>query len=86
MIPTMILLGLILGRWWRLALGTAAFGWPLLLVATDVVSVNAGLIAAAALATANAGIGVLAHQGCIHLYRHLRRWVVAAHHHEVGSH
>lgn len=73
MIPTMILFGLVLGRWWRTALATAAVGWPLLLVVTDVVEFNAGLIEAAALAVANAGVGVLAHQGCLHAYRHLRR-------------
>lgn len=73
MIPNMILLGLILGRWWWLALGTAAIGWPLLLLATDVVDFNAGLIPAAALAVANAGVGMLVHQGCLRAYRHLRR-------------
>jgi hypothetical protein len=72
-IPTMILFGLVLGRWWRVALVTAAIGWPLLLVATDVVDFNAGLIGAAAPAVANAGVGVLAHQGCLHAYRHLHR-------------
>jgi hypothetical protein len=73
MIPTMILLGLVLGRWWRVALSTAAIGWPLLLLLSDVVDLNVALIAAAALAVANAGVGVLAHQGCLHAYRHLRR-------------
>lgn len=72
MIPTVILLGLVLGRWWRLALVTAAIGWPLLLLAADVVDLNTGLIGAAGLAVANAGVGVLAHQGCLHAYRHLR--------------
>jgi hypothetical protein len=71
MIPTMILLGLVLGRWWRLALGTAAISWPLLLLATGVVGVEAVLVAAVALAVANAGVGVLVHQGCLHAYRHL---------------
>lgn len=73
MIPTMILLGLVLGRWWPVALVTAALGWPLLLVVTDVVAFDAGLVEAAALAVANAGVGVLVHQGCLHAYRHLRR-------------
>ncbi len=72
-IPTMILLGLVLGRWWRIALVTAAFGWPLLLVVDTVELTTTGLVEAAALAVANAGVGVLAHQGCLHAYRHLRR-------------
>ncbi len=72
-IPTMILLGLVLERWWWVALITAAFGWPLLLVADAVEPTTTGLVEAAALAVANAGVGVLAHQGCLHAYRHLRR-------------
>lgn len=72
MIPSMMLLGLALGRWWWLALGTAAIAWPALLLATDVVDVSSRLGAAAALAVANAGAGVLIHQACLHAYRHLR--------------
>lgn len=74
MIPTMILLGLVLGRWWWPALGTAAVGWPLLLVATNVIDFDEGgvLAGAAVLAVANAGFGALAHQACLHAYRHLR--------------
>lgn len=75
MIPTMILFGAIFGRWWLTTLVAAALGWPLLLVVNDVVEVDANLIGAAALAAANAGVGVLVHQGLLHLYRHLRRSV-----------
>lgn len=73
MIPTMIIFGLIFGRWWLVTLAAAAVGWPLLLVATSVAEVDASLIGAAALAIVNAGIGVLVHQGFLHGYRHLRR-------------
>ena len=75
MIPTMILLGLILGRWWRPALATAAIGWPLLLVTTNVIAFDdvGMLVGAALLAVANAGVGVLAHQGCLRTYRYQRR-------------
>jgi len=45
----------------------------LLLVVTDVVGVNASLVGAAALAAANAGLGVLIHQGLLHGYLRLRR-------------
>ena len=68
MIPTLLVLGLVLGRWWRLVLPVAAVGWPTLLVATGVMRVEPGLLAAAALATLNTGVGVLAF--------HLLRWVV----------
>jgi hypothetical protein len=54
MIPTLIVLGLVLGRWWRLLLVTAALGWPLLLVADGVMHMEFGLLAAAALAVVNA--------------------------------
>lgn len=74
MIPTVILLGLVLGRWWWPALGTAAVVWPALLVATNVIDLDEGdiLAGAAVLAVANAGVDVLAHQACLHAYRHLR--------------
>jgi hypothetical protein len=74
MIPTMILLGLLLGRWWWAALITAAISWPMLLIATDVMALESGLFGAAALAVANAGIGVIAHQGFLQSYRRFRRW------------
>src|SRR6266508_4391883 len=35
MIPTLILFGLVFGRWWRLCLTAAALGWPVLLVVSD---------------------------------------------------
>jgi hypothetical protein len=62
MIPTMILLGLPIGRWWRAWLVTAAISWPMLLLTTDVVAFDSALYGAAALALANAGVWVLAHQ------------------------
>jgi hypothetical protein len=73
MIPTMILFGAIFGRWWPITLVVAALGWPVLLVATDVVGVNAGLIEAGVLAVVNAGVGVLLHQGLIYADRRLRQ-------------
>jgi hypothetical protein len=73
MIPTMILFGVIFGRWWRITLVAAALAWPLLLVATDVVGLSTSLIGAAALAVANAGVGVLVHQGVLLSYRRLSR-------------
>jgi hypothetical protein len=72
MIPTMLLLGLALGRWPWIALGAAVVTWPLLLVASDAATLSdAGtLLGGAALALVNAGIGVLAHQGLRRLSRH----------------
>lgn len=72
MIPTLILFGLVFGRWWRLSLVAAAVGWPVLLVATDVMDVEVGLLGAAGLAVINAGVGVLVHQGLLRALRLLR--------------
>ena len=72
MIPTLIMFGLVFGRWWRLTLVTAALGWPILLVLSDVMSVELGLLGAAGLAVINTGIGVLIHQGTLRVVRLLR--------------
>jgi hypothetical protein len=71
-IPTLILFGLVFGRWWRLSLVTAAVGWPVLLVVDDTMDVEVGLLGAAGLAVINAGIGVLVHQGALRTLRLLR--------------
>jgi hypothetical protein len=72
-IPTLILFGLVFGHWWRLSLIAASLGWPLLLVVSDVMSVDVGLVGAAGLAVINTGIGVLIHQGGLRAVRLLRR-------------
>jgi hypothetical protein len=75
-IPTLILFGLIFGRWWHLCLVVATVGWPLLLVETDVMDADARqLFGAAFLAAINTSVGVLVHQGVraafkATLYRH----------------
>ncbi|MFI7249326.1 hypothetical protein [Micromonospora chalcea] len=72
MVPVLILAGVLLGRWWRSSLVGAALGWPVLLVATGVMDVGAGLLGAAVLAVANTGAGVLLHQGARLAIRSLR--------------
>lgn len=72
MIPSLILLGVLLGRWWWLPLPVAAAGWPALLVATGAMDIGPGLIAASGLALLNTGVGVAVHQGVLHLVRRLR--------------
>ena len=74
MIPNLILLGLIFGRWWQPVLATAAVGWPLLLVSEGVIDLSEStmLLGAALFGVANAGVGVLAHQGSLRVYRGLR--------------
>jgi hypothetical protein len=76
----MILAGLVLGRWWKAALVVAAVGWPLLLIAYDVVPVHGAwtladagtLLGGALLAVLNAAVGVALHQALLWLVRGLR--------------
>jgi hypothetical protein len=58
-IPTLILVGFVLGRWWRIAIPLAAVGWPVLLIVTDVDSGFDFALGAASLAIANVLVGVL---------------------------
>jgi hypothetical protein len=72
-IPTLILLGAIFGRWWRVTLLVSAIGWPVLLVVTGAMSAGPALAGAAGLAVLNTGAGVLLHQGILRGGRKLRR-------------
>jgi hypothetical protein len=72
MILTLILFGLVFGRWWRSALIAAAVSWPVLLVVIHVMSIEAGLLGASALAVINAAVGVFAHQVILRMTRQLR--------------
>lgn len=72
MIPVMIVAGLVFGRWWKLALVSAAIAWPILLVATGVTRSFGTLFGAALLAAANAAVGVVVHQAALRLVRRLR--------------
>lgn len=73
MIPTLIVGGLVFGRWPRVTLVAAAVGWPVLLVATGVMGLELQLAEAAGLAVLNAGAGVLLHQGIRWAVGRLRR-------------
>lgn len=75
MIPTMIVFGLVFGRWWRFSLIAATVGWPVLLLATGVMSPEPGLLTAAGLSVINTAAGVLVHQsilGSVRVLRHRR--------------
>jgi hypothetical protein len=72
-IPTLILVGAIFGRWWRATLLVSALGWPVLLVVTGAMSIGPALAGAAGLAVLNSGAGVLLHQGILRGGRKLRR-------------
>jgi hypothetical protein len=59
-IPTLILVGLIFGRWWKIVVPAAIIGWPILLIVTGVDSGWAFAASAALFAAANVSVGVLA--------------------------
>ena len=63
MIPTLIMVGALFGRWWRVTLLVSAVSWPVLLVVTGAMSPGPGLAGVAGLAVLNAGAGVLLYQG-----------------------
>ena len=69
MVPTLILFGALLGRWWRTALVAGTLLWPALLLATGVVGFEPALAGAAAVGLLNTAVGVLAHQVVLRLAR-----------------
>ena len=80
MIPTMIVFGLLLGRWWKTALIAAAIFWPALLLVTDVLqnppagqSLVTSTLLAAGLGALNAAVGVGVHQLVLYVVRRFRR-------------
>lgn len=73
MIPTLIVIGAVFGRWWRVALLASALGWPVLLIATGAMGIGPALAGASGLAILNTGAGVLIHQGIQRGGRNLRR-------------
>ena len=70
MVPTLLLLGLVLGRWWRTTLLIAVLGWPLLLLVDGTIEPGRNVAGAALVALVNAGIGVLVHQAVRWCLRH----------------
>ena len=70
MIPTMILFGLVFGRWWQSSLLAAAILWPVVLVAGNTTRPGWGLLSAAGLAMLNALVGVAVHQAILWIVRY----------------
>lgn len=80
MIPTMILVGLLFGRWWRMCLAASAVLWPAILLGDGIHQREDGsllwvLLGAAFLGAANAAVGAGVHQGILALVRWVRRQV-----------
>ena len=72
MIPTLILIGLIFGRWWRIVMPLAAVGWAVLLIVTGVDSGLVFALGAVAIAIPNVALGVLVHRVLWQLVRRVR--------------
>jgi hypothetical protein len=73
MIPTMILFGLVFGRWWRSAVAVGTIGWPVLLLTEGILDDPSQIAGAAALGFANTLVGVAVHQLALRFVRNLRR-------------
>ena len=78
-IPTLIIVGLVLGNWWRVLVPVAAVGWAVLLIATDVDSGLDFAVGAAALGAVNVVVGVLLHHGVRYSLRAVRTRQGASH-------
>lgn len=82
MIPTMMVFGLVFGRWWRLATVGAVVVWPTVLLVTGVYELSWNvlwpLVGAALLGLVNAAVGIAVHQGLLVLVRRLRHRYEAA--------
>ena len=61
MVPTMILFGLLLGRWWRSALIVGTVAWTVLLWTEGLLETPPEIVGAATLAFANTAVGVIVH-------------------------
>ena len=62
MIPTMILFGLMFGRWWKTALVLSALIWPTYVMLDGVQTGFGAPLGAGALGAANGLVGILLHQ------------------------
>jgi hypothetical protein len=74
MVPTLLIVGFVFGRWWRLAAPIAILGWPVWLIVAGVGSGPAFALGATVVAVFNVAVGVLAY----HLLRKLARHLSAA--------
>jgi hypothetical protein len=68
-IPTLLLAGLVSGKWWRVSIPAATFGWAVLLLATGVVSDLAHIGGAALFGFVNVTLGVLVFQAVRRAFR-----------------
>jgi hypothetical protein len=70
-IPTLLLVGLVLGKWWRVVIPAAAIGWAVLLMVHGVDSGFSFAASAALLGAINVTVGVIVFQATSRLLRSL---------------
>jgi hypothetical protein len=70
-IPIALVVGLAVGRWWTMVV--VAVGWSVALIATGVIGFEGALIGGAALAAANAAVGVAVHKCLAATFRFARK-------------
>jgi hypothetical protein len=82
-IATLIVFGLIFGRWWKTALIVGTVSWVALLLASGLIEARLAVMAVATLlAFLNTGLGVGVHQAVLYAVRRFRRYRNAP---ELGS-
>lgn len=75
MLPLVLLVAVIIGRWWLIPI--AAVAWPIVVSLGGDCSGIGCVLGAAGLGALNAAVGVLVHQGALWLFRAPRRGHVA---------
>lgn len=71
MVPTMILFGLVLGRWWKSAIVAGAVVWAAVLLFAGIIAAD-DVLSAAVLGAANTAAGVAVHRVALSLVRWVR--------------
>lgn len=84
MIPTMLLVGLVFGRWWWATIPLGTIAWVVATIVTGAVSTLSGAMGAAAFGAANVVVGVLLYQVSAFFVRRLRGFTKASGHIERG--
>lgn len=73
MIPTLLLTGLVFGRWWRISIPAATIGWAVLLLVDGSVSDLSDFLGAAGVGFINVAIGVSVFQALRLAFRGVTR-------------
>ncbi len=73
MIPTLLLAGLVFGKWWRITIPAATIGWAVLLLADGTIADLSHFVGAAWFGFINVTVGVLVFQAVRPAFRVVTR-------------